>query len=198
MPLENFILLVVFAGVLVGTPGPANMLLMTAGANSGFRACVPLLAGVTLGKLFVHLSLALGLWQVIEKFPQVLLAMKFVGAAYIFWLAYKILRLKIKKTDAPVAGFIAGLIVHPINPKAWAMVVSAYGQFIVIDEAHSWWAQTIIIALVFFFWQCIAHVFWCWSGAQTAQLIAGTKWEKYLLTVLSSLMVLAVLWALVN
>ena len=194
MTFDSFATLVVFAGVLVCTPGPANMLLMTAGANAGLRASFPLLAGVTLGKLFVHLCLALGLWQIIERFPVVLLVMKVAGACYIVWLAWKVLHLKIKK-GAMTAGFFAGLVVHPLNPKAWAMVASAYGQF--IDADSGWWLQTFIIAVVFFFWQCIAHTFWCWSGATAAHAL-GERRQTQLMFVLSAAMVGAVLWSLAH
>ena len=194
MPLGDLIPLAVFAGVLVCTPGPANMLLMAAGARSGLRANLPLVAGVTAGKSFIHLSLALGLWRIIEKFPEVLLIMKIAGAVYVLWLAWRILHLKIQKSGA-AAGFISGLAVHPLNPKAWAMIVSAYGQFIVPEK--NWWAQTAAVWAVFLCWQCAAHTFWCWSGARAAAL-AGTRREKFLLMFLSAAMVGAVLWSLVN
>ena len=47
-----FLLFVIF---MVGTPGPANMLLMTSGANFGFWRSLPFVAGVTLGKLLVNI-----------------------------------------------------------------------------------------------------------------------------------------------
>ena len=194
MAIENILPLFVFAGALVCTPGPANMLLMTAGAGAGLRACLPLVAGVTFGKLFVHLSLALGLWQIIQQFPAVLTAMKIAGAIYILWLARKILALRIEKGGAAPAGFFAGLAVHPLNPKAWAMVAAAYGQF--IDSEESWWAQTFIIALVFLMWQCAAHSFWCWSGGRLSSMTSSPKTQKNILRAMAALMVAAVVWSL--
>lgn len=195
MPAENLIPLFIFAGALVCTPGPANMVLMAAGARAGLRACLPLVAGVTLGKIFVHAGLALGLWQIIDARPGALLALKIAGAAYILYLAFKIVRLKIDDGGAKrMSGFVAGLIVHPTNPKAWAMIVSAYGQF--IDAESAWWPQTIAVAAVFFFWQCIAHTLWCWSGQGAARLVAGTRYERHLMIVLAAVMLAAVGWSL--
>ena len=46
----------VFAASQVGTPGPANMALLATGARYGFRAALPFVAGVALGKqLVLHL-----------------------------------------------------------------------------------------------------------------------------------------------
>jgi len=53
----DFIPLLLFAVVMVGTPGPANMLLMTSGANFGFLKSVPFVAGVAVGKLFINACL---------------------------------------------------------------------------------------------------------------------------------------------
>lgn len=197
MPLENLIPLLVFAGVLVSTPGPANMLMLAAGARDGVRRSLPLLAGTIFGKTFVHLGLAAGLWGVIDKFPSVLSAMKIAGAVYVLWLARQILRIKIQgQTDASRIGFWRGLLVHPLNPKAWAMVVSAYGQF--IDARGDWWTQVFVVWLAFFGWQCLAQTFWCWCGARAAQFLSGARAEKFLMRFLAALMVGAVLWALIN
>ena len=198
MPSDNLIPLFVFAGALVCTPGPANMLLLAAGARDGLRRSLPLVAGVACGKpLFVHLSLAAGLWKIIGEFPQVLLALKIAGAAYILWLARQILRAKVRGGEAAArGGFVRGLFVHPLNPKAWAMVAAAYGQF--IDADGDWWTQAFVVAAVFFGWQCAAHTFWCWCGARAARLFSGARTEKFLMPLLAVLMVGAVLWALVN
>ena len=196
MSWDNLTALAIFAGALVCTPGPANMVLMAAGARAGFRACLSLIAGVTFGKLFVHLSLALGLWHVIESFPQVLFALKIIGALYVLWLGWKILHITIQKSGVWKAGFVAGLAVHPTNPKAWAMVVSAYGQFIEADK--NWWQQTLIIALVFLLWQCFAHTLWCYIGARAVKITANERQQKRLMLVLAVMMVSAVLWSLFN
>ena len=59
----DYTLFFLFAVFMVGTPGPANMLLMTSGANFGFWRSLPFVVGVTFGKLFINLLLGLGLWQ---------------------------------------------------------------------------------------------------------------------------------------
>lgn len=44
---------VFFAVSVVGTPGPANMVLMAAGAKYGFRSALPFVLGVCLGKQII-------------------------------------------------------------------------------------------------------------------------------------------------
>ena len=199
MSLENIIALFLFAGVLVCTPGPANILLFSSGAKFGWQASLPLLIGVLLGAVFLHLSLALGLWKIIQAYPQILGIMKLVGFCYILWLAYKILAISIKKNDKVKAlSFCSGLIIHPANPKAWVMIISAYGQF--IELKSSWWWQTIIITFVFLAWQMVGHSSWCFFGEKIFQKFtrSNRKKEKIFLWILAILMVSASLWAILN
>ena len=57
LPLWGFIV------VMVATPGPANLLLMSAGAQQGFLRTLPFIGGLVVGKLLLNLALALGLGQ---------------------------------------------------------------------------------------------------------------------------------------
>ena len=44
----------VFLTVMVATPGPANLLLINAGAAHGFRTNIPFFGGLILGKIFLN------------------------------------------------------------------------------------------------------------------------------------------------
>jgi hypothetical protein len=81
--LMDYLPLLLFAAFMVGTPGPANMLLMTSGANFGLVRSLPFLAGVTMGKVLLNLLLALGLWRLLVAQPEVLAALKVVCIAYL-------------------------------------------------------------------------------------------------------------------
>ena len=114
----------IFAASQVGTPGPANMALMATGARFGFKAALPFVAGVALGKQLIIWPIGYGLMELAITLPWLFIALKWASAAYICWLAWKVanLRLKPGTGDAAAPGFKAGLIVHPLNPKAWAMI----------------------------------------------------------------------------
>ena len=194
MLIDNFYTLIIFAGSLVGTPGPANILLISSGGKYGWRKSLPLIFGVTFGKIFVHLSLALGLWKIIAYYPRFLDVLKIIGFLYILFLAYKVQKMRIAKVSTNKSpGFFIGLLVHPLNPKAWVMVIAAYGQF--INVGSNWWQQVIIIAFVFFCWQLLAHNFWCFFGEKLFQY-TSLKIQKILFLLLAIAMVFASLWAI--
>ena len=187
---------IVFAASQIGTPGPANMALMATGARFGFRAAVPFVAGVALGKQLVIWPVGFGLMQLADRAPGVFVALKFASAAYIIWLAWKVANLRLgqgARTEA-APGFLAGLIVHPLNPKAWAMIVGSFTAF--IPPGTPALAATATVAAVLLGCQIVLHPLWTLAGAGIAKTVAGTVWEKYLMWTLAALTVASVLFVL--
>jgi len=191
----DFIPLLLFAVVMVGTPGPANMLVMTSGARFGFLPSLPFLAGVVLSKLFINAMMGLGLWQAISLYPSVLLSIRAVSVLYLSWLAIGMAGFLLSERQlARPESFLKGLTVHPVNPKAWAMLVFAYGHF--PASSGSLWEQTLVISTTFLVVQIVFHSLWCAGGALVVRLLAGKPAERWLMRGLSSLTVLVVVWAI--
>ncbi len=186
----------VFAASQVGTPGPANMALMATGARFGFRAALPFVAGVALGKQLIIWPIGFGLMELAEQAPRVFAALKWMSAAYIIWLAWKVANLRLgttaQSTGAP--GFAAGLIVHPLNPKAWAMIVAGFTGFTAPDTPAL--QATLTIAAVLLLCQTILHPLWTLAGDRIAARLAGTAAEPYLMYTLAGLTVASVLFVL--
>ena len=71
----------IFAASQVGTPGPANMALLATGARYGFRAALPFVGGVALGKQLVIWPVGFGLMTLSTRVPWVFETLKYVCAA---------------------------------------------------------------------------------------------------------------------
>lgn len=186
----------VFAASQVGTPGPANMALMATGARFGLRRALPFVAGVALGKQLIIWPIGFGLMELAERYPFAFTALKYLSAAYILWLAYKVanLRLGPGQAGATPPGFAAGLIVHPLNPKAWAMITAGFTNFVApgtpVLEA------TAIIAACLLLCQIVLHPIWTSAGALIATRVAGTPAERTLMLTLAGLTVASVMFVL--
>ncbi len=188
--------MIVFFASQVGTPGPANMALMATGARFGLRPALPFVAGVAVGKQFIIWPIGFGLMGVLSAYPLVFTALKFASAAYIIFLAWRVANLRLN-TDAAVQdapGFAAGLIVHPLNPKAWAMITAGFTNFVPVDTPTL--QATAVIAACLFGIQLALHPLWCWGGDRLAATVAGKPAEKYLMWALAALTVLSVLFVL--
>ncbi|MDF3413732.1 LysE family translocator [Sulfitobacter sp. M57] len=188
--------LAIFAASQVGTPGPANMALLATGARFGFRAALPFVAGVALGKQLIIWPIGFGLMELAEAAPGLFLALKYISAAYIIWLAWKVANLRLDAAAGTdnVPGFAAGLLVHPLNPKAWAMIVGGFTAFVGPDTSTL--TATATIAAVLLGCQIVLHPIWTLAGDRIAKTVAGTRAEPYLMWTLAGLTVASVLFVL--
>ena len=189
---------VAFAFSQVATPGPANMAMLATGARYGFRAALPFVAGVVLGKQLIIWPIGFGLMSLADQVPLLFVLLKYASAAYIIWLAWRVanMRLSVKKDTANAPGFVAGLWVHPLNPKAWAMIVAGFTNF--VDPSTPTLTATAIIALSLMGIQIICHPVWTFFGDRIARLLIGTPSERYLMWCLAALTVAFVGYALMN
>lgn len=185
-----------FALSQVGTPGPANMVLLSTGAKYGLKKAIPFVLGVIFGKQLIIWPIGFGLIGVISNMPIVFIFLKVISAAYILWLSYKIanLRLDIKDLSGTPPGFLAGLIVHPLNPKAWGMIITGYTSF--VSNEMSMLSAILTISIILFFSQIVLHPLWCWGGQRLALLVKGKSYERYLMWILASLTLISVFYAL--
>jgi threonine/homoserine/homoserine lactone efflux protein len=189
--------LIGFAFSQVATPGPANMAMLSVGARYGFFTALPFMFGVLLGKQFIIWPIGFGLMELQDQVPWLFLALKYISAAYIIWLAWRVanMRLDVKREAQDVPGFRAGLWVHPLNPKAWALITGCFTSFVPSDMSRL--EGTFTVALTLFLVQLVCHPIWTFFGDRIASTIIGTHYERYLMWTLAFLTVAFVAKALV-
>lgn len=196
MPLD-LIAFLTFAAAMIGTPGPANVVLMAAGARFGFRAVLPLMAGVILGKQFIIWPLGFGLLSLAEAAPTVFAAFKWASVAYLLWLVWKITALRLSPGEAAEApGFAAGLIVHPLNPKAWAMVTASFTSF--VDPGAGAFTATVWVAAGLLAVQMVLQPLYALAGDRMARAVAGTPAEAWIMRALAAAALLSVLYVVLK
>lgn len=134
MSLELLLPLCTFAAVSSITPGPNNAMILASGLNYGFVRSLPHLFGITCGFAFMIFATGMGLHAVFEQVPMLQIVLKYGGAIYLLWLAWKLAH------AAPMSGEQAGLskpmgffgaaAFQWINPKAWVMSLSALTTYL--------------------------------------------------------------------
>lgn len=72
--------------VLVIVPGPIVALVTTTGATHGMRAALITVAGTALGNALLIAMIAFGLNVIIRYTTEIFELLRWVGAAYLFWL----------------------------------------------------------------------------------------------------------------
>jgi threonine/homoserine/homoserine lactone efflux protein len=129
---EVFWALLLFVVVTLITPGPNNTMLMTTGLNFGFRRGLPHLMGVALGFGAMVLAVGLGLGAVFAAYPAAYSVLKYVGAAYLLYLAWQIAtagELEEGETRGRPISFLEAAAFQWLNPKGWVMALGAASAY---------------------------------------------------------------------
>ncbi|WXL24078.1 LysE family translocator [Ectopseudomonas mendocina] len=129
MTTELLLAFVVFALVSSLTPGPNNMMLLASGVNFGIRRSIPHMLGISLGFMVLVAAVGLGLGQVFEQVPVLHTILRYAGAAYLLYLAWKIANTGTPDVEGSGAAtpfsFMQAAAFQWVNPKAWIMAIGA-------------------------------------------------------------------------
>lgn len=126
--LGNFFIYVV---VNAFTPGPGNILALNTVTNYGWKKGKPLFFGIFTGYFVVQFLCALFVFGVGTFLPNVLGVMKYVGAAYILWLAIHIAISKPSaNNDDKSASYTKGFLLQFVNVKIWLFGITALTGFV--------------------------------------------------------------------
>lgn len=125
MTLASFLAYAAALAIAAAIPGPGVTALVGRALGAGFLRTMPMLAGLVLGDLtYLFLAVA-GLAVVAKTFAGLFVAVKFAGAAYLAWLAYRFWTsgITVSQVEASrgrregFASFLAGLTLTLGNPK---------------------------------------------------------------------------------
>lgn len=148
---EQLLALVAFAFVTSITPGPNNLMLMASGANFGVWRTVPHMLGVALGFVFMTMLVGAGLAQAFVAVPQLYTALKVASVAYLLYLAWKI-AVAPPPGDAARSGrpmtFLAAAVFQWVNPKAWAMALTAVSVYAPSQTVAGIMAVAVVFGIV--------------------------------------------------
>ena len=135
MTLSLLLSAALFSFVTSVTPGPNNTFLLSSGVNFGLRKSLPYLNGIMVGLMGMMLAIGLGLSAVFTAFPVIYQTLKYVGFAYILYLAFLIIRStsKSESGEAKYIGFWKSTSFQFVNPKAWIVLASYMATFVPID-----------------------------------------------------------------
>jgi threonine/homoserine/homoserine lactone efflux protein len=144
--------LVTFAVATSVTPGPNNVMITASGANFGFARSVPHMLGIGIGFMVMIVGVGLGLGQAFERFPVLHEVLRYGGAAYLLYLAWRIATAAPAATDAKPAAarplsFVQAALFQWVNPKGWMMAAGALSTYTTVGGDFVF--ETVLIALVF-------------------------------------------------
>jgi len=166
--------LILFAAAMCLTPGPNVVLATASAANFGFQRTLRQISGVTVGFGVQVLAAGLGLAGLFQAEPRLHTALKYAGAAYLLYLAWRIATAAPAKAGTARArplGFVEGVLVTWVNPKGWITTIGALSAFTRV-EAGNVELQTAVIAIVLAVACGGSLLLWAGLGAAIARWLA--------------------------
>jgi threonine/homoserine/homoserine lactone efflux protein len=200
MDLDQLIALTVFALVGSFTPGPNNTIATLTSANFGLRAAVPHVLGVPFGFASMLVAAAGGVAAVLIAHPVAAQAIRWLGIAYLLWLAASLVRASGAQSLAsgpfklPLS-FSQSALFQYLNPKAWMLSAATAGAFMTGDDplARGAWAVGI------FSLACIASVFlWAALGASLRSWLASGVRLRVFNVVMGAALAMTALWMMLR
>lgn len=121
----------VYSLVNAFTPGPGNILALNTVTKYGWKKGAPLFFGIFSGYYVVQIICAVFVYGVNTLLPDVLGIMKYVGAAYIFWLAVHIaFDRPEEKGMERTASFGKGFMLQFVNVKIYLFGITALTGYV--------------------------------------------------------------------
>lgn len=197
--LELTIALILFLLPLAYSPGPGNMFFAAIGGRFGVRASVPASVGYHLATFVVTAAVGLGFAAVARVSSEVFEIMRYLGSAYVFWLAVTFLRAGATADDrtARRATMVDGAVLLLLNPKAYLIIALMFTQFLPVDTT-SRVGLVVWITSVFTLNNLVAFTVWTIAGDMLTRRFRNEKSARPL-NIASGLMLAAVaLWILLR
>jgi threonine/homoserine/homoserine lactone efflux protein len=175
--------LLIFAGALLvaaGSPGPSIAALVARVITKGFRDVFPFLLAMWIGE-GIWLSLAVfGLAFVAQTFHLAFVVVKWLGVAYLLYLAWKMwfapVRLRdgeMPREDSPLKLFGAGMAVTLGNPKIMMFYMALLPTIIDLTAVTvvGWLELTLTMAIVLI----VIDLAWVVAAAQARKALKSER-----------------------
>lgn len=152
------------------TPGPVNIVAMSAGARHGLGRALLHVSGATLGFTALLIIIGFGLHEALLRWPFLTLAIRYAGVAFLLLMAWKLAadngQLNVEQ-NITRPSLLYGALMQWLNPKAWLACIAGMGAFAASGEARLIWQFAAIYFVI-----CYLSLA-CWA-------VAGTFLSRYL------------------
>ncbi len=177
------------------TPGPNNTISTLSGATFGFRKTLPQMLGVSVGYPLMLAALGLGLGEVFKHVPWLHNAMRYVGAAFLLYLAWKLVRANAPQSAGSVrpVGFFEAFFFQWLNPKAWSIALGAIAAFTTPGlSANDFFREVAIFTLVSAIITFPSLVLWCLFGVAISAMLKDERKRRIFNYALAAILVLSI------
>ena len=154
------------------TPGPANLTSLAAALRYGRKPALRQWRGIFFGFFLVSMASVLITWLLGTMLNEYVGYLAWVGAAYILWMAWHMLRSSgVEAEDNPdQPTFRRGLLVQLTNVKIMVFCLTALASYVLPYTDSFWWLLGVGLFLPFT--GPMANLVWLFAGASLQKLFS--------------------------
>jgi cysteine/O-acetylserine efflux protein len=159
----NVVFFLLYCCLMIVTPGPTNIMILTTVHNYGVRKAFEFSIGATFA-FFVLLSISVIFNSILINFlPNIIVILQIIGAIYMIYLAYQIFKMnKTTKNKSQFSSFKTGFFMQFVNPKPVLFTLTVFPSFI-LPYYKSFWQLSFFVILITFI-ACVAFSLWVLFG----------------------------------
>ena len=178
------------------TPGPNMTYLALLSAIHGRKAGFSAIVGIGLGLSIIGVAAALGAAAIITQSPILYDTMRWVGVAYLLWLAYDCWRgedgVATSHEGYDPRYFTRGLITNLLNPKAALFYITVIPAFTQPNAAIL--PQALTLTAIYVSIATTIHVVIVLLGARIKPYLENERIAKYARYFFAALLVVIAIW----
>ena len=169
----------VYYFVMYVTPGPNNSILTASGIKFGFIRSVPNIIGISSGHGIQLALVCFGLGSLFLQFPILLEILKYIGACYLLYLAWKMfgsLNISITDEKSSPLKYYEAILFQFVNPKAWIICITAVSLF--YPEKENLIIGTLFLVIMSTIINLPSISMWAFSGSVIRHYLSNEKLKK--------------------
>ncbi len=164
MPFQFFCDMTLTACLTVWSPGPNNIMLLSTASKYGIRKNMKFMAGIWTGSLSLMILCGLLCKTLSSVVPGVAPVMKYVGAAYLLYLAYQTMRRLPpgEKDSDKEPSYVSGIVLQLVNVKIIIYGLTMFSSFILPHVQ----APVTLLGFAFYLMVlgAIGNLIWAFAG----------------------------------
>lgn len=162
--MEQILPLIGFAIATSVRPGPGGLMLAASAANNGVLRTIPAILGLAVGFAAMLMLVGLGLAGPFATYYGLHVALKWLGAAWLIYLAFRLVRhgMPGQDPDHPPIGFLGAILLQLVNGRSWLVALAAVPAYTGMEGDQ--YAMATRLALVFLVVSVPCNAVWAFIG----------------------------------
>lgn len=186
-PFESILAVAVAGFALSATPGPSMLYVLSRTVGQSRSAGLASALGLCLGGVLLAIATAWGLGAVFMTFDELVLALKYLGAAYLVWLGIGMIREARAVSQKELAAtavarkslpqvMLQGVLVELLNPKTVLFFALFLPPFVALDAPeHDITLQLLLLGILVPLTAIPADLVVAWLGGTMARTLNESR-----------------------